>query len=239
MAALDLQEQEQLDAFKAWWDDNRNFVILSVVLLLGGIGGVQAWRSYHSTQSVKASQLFADVRGQVASADPKRINDAAQAVIDKFGSSAYAPRAALLAARIDVRNKDDAQAKVRLQWVQDNAKEDGLKDLARLQLASLLLDEKKYDDALKLVESVPRLNESSKDCLFSKIIGDAAYRFHFCTRPSAFGAMYADLKGDVLVAQGKTEEARAAYQMAYNKMDDKSPYRNLLQMKLDSVGGAK
>ncbi len=212
MATLDLQEQEQVDAFKAWWDDNRRFVILALVIVFGGIGGVQAWRSHHTKQAIKASALFAEVSAQVASKDPKRVNDAAQAVIDKFGSTAFAPRAALIAARTDIDAKDVAQAKVRLQWVLDNAKEDGLKDVARLKLASLLLDEKKYDEALNLLEA---------------------------KHPESFDALYADLKGDVLVAQGKPELARAAYQVAYDKIDEKSTYRNLIQIKLDSVGGPR
>jgi predicted negative regulator of RcsB-dependent stress response len=210
--ALDLQEQEQLDEFKAWWEDNRKFVILAAVILFGGIGGVQAWRSHHVKQSTQASTLFAELGAQVASKDPKRVNDAAQAVIDKFGSSGYAPRAALIAARTDIQEKDVAQAKVRLQWVLDHASEDGLKDLARLKLASLLLDEKNYDQALNLLGA---------------------------KHSDSFDGLYADLKGDVLAAQGKTEEARAAYQLAYAKIDDKSNYRNLIQLKLDSVGGAQ
>jgi predicted negative regulator of RcsB-dependent stress response len=51
--------------------------------------------------------------------------------------------------------------------------------------------------------------------------------------------LYADLKGDVLSAQGKVAEARAAYQQAYDKTDAKSMYRNLIQMKMDGLGSAK
>jgi len=87
-----------------------------------------------------------------------------------------------------------------------------LKDVARLKLASVLLDEKSYAEAMALL--------------------DAAH-------PDSFTGLYADLKGDVLIAQGKNEEARAAYQQAFEKSDAKSPYRNLIQMKLDALGGAK
>jgi len=51
--------------------------------------------------------------------------------------------------------------------------------------------------------------------------------------------LYADLKGDVLSAQGKPGEARAAYQIAYDKTEARSAYRNLIQMKLDALGDGK
>ncbi|MGA8146819.1 MAG: tetratricopeptide repeat protein [Gallionellaceae bacterium] len=212
MATLDLQEQEQVEALKAWWQENGRMVMLSIAVVLVGFAGIQLWRSHQAKQAGEASALFAEVGKQVASKDPKRVNDAAQAVIDRFGSSAYASRAELLAVEANIQAKDIAKAKTQLQWVLDHSKEDALKDLARLKLASLLLDEKNYAEALNLLEA---------------------------KHPESFDALYSDLKGDVLVAQGKTEEAHAAYQVAYDKMDDKSTYRNLIQMKLDSVGGAK
>ena len=83
---------------------------------------------------------------------------------------------------------------------------------AHLKLAAILLDEKNFDGALKLL--------------------DAGH-------PEAYSALYLDARGDVLAAQGKTEEARAAYQQAYEKMDDKYSYRSMVKVKLDALGGAK
>jgi predicted negative regulator of RcsB-dependent stress response len=212
MATLDLQEQEQVDAFKAWWKDNGKMVILALALAVGGFVAVQGWQSYKARQATEAATLYAELTKQVASNDARRINDAAQAVIDKYGSSAYASRAALLAAQANIQAKNPARAKTQLQWVIDHASEDALKDVARLKLTSVLLDEKNYVDALKLLDA---------------------------THPDSFIGLYADLKGDVLSAQGKDQEARAAYQQAFDKTDAKSTYRNLIQMKLDALGGAK
>jgi predicted negative regulator of RcsB-dependent stress response len=212
MATLDLQEQEQVEAFKAWWKDNGKWLLLMLALVLGGFAATKGWQSYKNNQANEAATLFAELNKQVSSNDPKRINDAAAAVIDKYGSSAYAPRAALLAAQANIQAKDVTHAKTQLQWVIDHASEAALKDVARLKLASLLLDEKSYAEALALLDA---------------------------THPDSFTGLYADLKGDVLNAQGKTEEARTAYQQAFEKTDAKSPYRNLIQMKLDALGGAK
>ncbi len=210
MSTLDLQEQEQVDAFKAWWKDNAKSLLLTLAIILGGFATMQGWQAYKSNQSIEAATLFAELGKQVGSGDPKRVNDAAAAVIDSYGSSAYAPRASLLAAQVNLQVKDAARAKTQLQWVIKHTDEEGLKNVARLNLASLLLDQKSYDEALALLDTA---------------------------HPESFDGLYADLKGDVLNAQGKTKEARAAYQLGLGKADAKSAYRNLIQMKLDSIGG--
>jgi len=212
MTTLDLQEQEQIDALKAWWKDNGKWLLLTLALALGGFAAIQGWQAYKSNQAVEAATLFFQLVNQVDSRDPKRINDAAAAVIENYGSSAYAPRASLLAAQVNIQAKDAARAKTQLQWVIKHADEEGLKNVARLNLANVLLDEKSYDEALALLDT---------------------------THPDSFAGSYAELKGDVLNAQGKAGEARAAYQQALGKTDAKSAYHNLIQMKLDMLGGRK
>jgi predicted negative regulator of RcsB-dependent stress response len=209
MSMIDLQEQEQLDALKTWWKDNRKWMMITLILALVAYGAVSYWKFYQSKQAAEASTLYAEVLKQVSSNDPKRINDAVAVLIEKYSSTAYAPRAQLLAVQANTNAKDLARAKTQLEWVISNASENGLKDTARLKLASILLDEKNYTDAMKLL--------------------DAAH-------PDAFIGLFADLKGDVLAAQGKTEEARTAYKLAFEKMDSKSAYRNLIQLKLDGLG---
>ncbi|TAJ78011.1 MAG: tetratricopeptide repeat protein [Gallionellaceae bacterium] len=212
MSTLDLQEQEQVDALKAWWRDNGKWVIGAVVVALLGFAGMQFWKSHQAQQSGEAAKLYAEVEKQTLSNDPKRVNDAVAALVDKFGSSAYAPRAQLLAVQVNIQMKDVTRAKMQLQWVIEHAGETGLQDTARLKLSSILLDEKNFDAALKQLDA---------------------------THPEAFTGLYADLKGDVLSAQGKTEEAKAAYKQALDKIDAKSMYRNLVQLKLDGLGDAK
>jgi predicted negative regulator of RcsB-dependent stress response len=210
MSSLDLQEQEQVDALKAWWKENGKWVIGAIVVGLLGFAGIQFWKSHQAGQAAEAAKLYAEVVKQAGSNDPKRVGDAADALVSRYGSSAYAPRAQLLAAQSSLQARDVVHAKVQLQWVVEHASETGLQDAARLKLASVLLDEKKYDEALKQLDA---------------------------THPEAFTGLYSDLKGDVLSAQGKVAEARAAYQQALDKTDAKSGYRNLIQLKLDGLGG--
>jgi predicted negative regulator of RcsB-dependent stress response len=209
MSMIDTHEQEQLDALKSWWKDNRKWLISALVIALLAYAALTFWKSYHRKQADEASTLYAEVLKQVASNDPKRINDSVAALVEKYSNTAYAPRAQLLAVQTNLQFKDMARAKSQLEWVIAHSSEAGLQDTARLKLSSILLDEKNYAEAMKLLDA---------------------------THPEAFVGLFADLKGDVLAAQGKTEEARAAYKEAFEKMDSKSAYRNLIQLKLDGLG---
>jgi len=212
MAALDLQEQEQIDALKAWWKENGTRLLGLLLAVAVVFAGWRGWQYYQHQQSGEAATLYAGFIKQLESGDVKRVNDAAAAVMNNYPSTAYATRAALLAAQINEHGIDVARAKTQLQWAIDHAVESGLKEVARLRLAAVLLDEKNYDGALNLLET---------------------------KHPASFDGLYADLKGDTLSAQGKVAEAKAAYQMAYDKTDAKSTYRNLIQMKMDALGESK
>jgi predicted negative regulator of RcsB-dependent stress response len=210
--AYDLEEQEQIDAIKGWWNDNGKLVMLVVIGCLLAIAAFQGWRYYRAQQSERAASLYLQLSEAERAGDSKRVRDIAGQVIDRYGSSMYAGMAALAAAKASVATGETDDAKKRLQWAADNAKEEEMRDIARLRLAGVLLDEKKYDDALKL------LNAKSGD---------------------AFALFYADLRGDVLSAQGKAADARAAYQQALEKSDPAGNYRRLVELKIDALGEAK
>lgn len=212
MAALDLQEQEQLDALKAWWKENGNRLLGALLIVVVAMGGWRGWQYYQQEQSGEAATLYAEFTRQLDGNDAKRVNDAAAIVMGSHPASGYAPRAALLAAQVNEQVGELARARTQLQWVIDHAGEEGLKDVARLRLAAVLLDEKNYADAMKLLEA---------------------------KHPASFDGLYADLRGDVLSAQGKNEEARSAYKLAYEKTEAKGAYRSMIQIKMDALGEAK
>lgn len=208
MAAYNPEEQENIEELKSWWSTYGTLVIVVIAAFVTGIGGTQAWNYYQRQQVEQAAELYDSLLQVQGDGDPKKISDAAGLLMEGFSGSGYASRAALISARASLDAGDLQTAKGRLQWVLDNSKEDELKDLVRLHLAAVLLDEKKYDEALRVLET--RHGES-------------------------FDGLYADLKGDVLTAAGKVTEARAAYQMALAKMGGKGTYHNIVQIKLDAL----
>lgn len=211
MPAYDLEEQEQIEDLRAWWATYGKYVSAAVVAAALVVIGVQGWRWYQGTQAEKASALYQAVSQAARAGDLAKAKDPATQIVERFGATAYAPRAALLYAKLLYDAGDKTAAKTQLQWVVDHAGEDELKAIARFRLAQVLLDEKQYDEALKTLD---------------------------VKTDEAFAAIYADLKGDVLAAAGKAPDARTAYQVALAKLDPKSQYRAYVQAKLDALGGA-
>jgi len=209
--AYDLEEQEKLAAIKDWW---RQYGNLLTWLLAAGLAAYAAWTGwnvYQQRQSVQAAQLYEELQRSVKAKDNARTQRAAADLAGKFGGTAYAQMAALVAARSAYDAKDPATAKSRLAWA---SQQDGdhFAAIARIRLAGILLDEKAYDEALKLLDS---------------------------GIPEEFSALAADRRGDVLVAQSKIVEAREAYRKALEKTDERNPGRQLIQMKLDAIGGGE
>jgi predicted negative regulator of RcsB-dependent stress response len=208
--AYDLEEQEQIEALKAWWKHNGRLVILAVLAAALAFAAVSGWRYYKDRQAGQASQLYGELERAVQSSDSKKINEVAGQIVDRYARTAYGPMAALVAAKAAVDAGDLPVAGKHLAWAAEHARDAETEAVARLRLAGVRLDEKQYDEALRLLER---------------------------KYPEAFAGLYADLRGDVLVAQGKLAEARAAYQQALEKLAPEATYRLIVQAKLDGIGG--
>ena len=207
--AYDLQEQEQLEELKSWWNEYGNLVILGATLAVLVVAGFQGWRYYRHSQSLAAVALYEQLEQAERAGDRKKVRDIAGEIVARYGSTPYGAFAALSAARVSFEGGELAEAKSRLTWVVEHARRDEIRDIARLRLAGVLLDEKNYGEALKLVEAKPE---------------------------DTMAGLYADLKGDILLAQGNNADARSAYQLALDRSEAGSPYRATLQLKLDSLG---
>lgn len=209
--ALDLEEQEQVAALKSWWNAYGTMVVAAVAAVSVSLAVYQGWRYYRHNQALAAVTLYEQLDQAERAGDHKKVRSLAGEITGKYGSSIYGAYAALAAARASFESGDLPGARSHLQWVMDNAKEGEVRDLARLRLAGVLLDEKNHAEALKLLDVKP-------------------------VEPMT--ALYADLKGDVLLTQGKRADARAAYQLALDKSEAGSAYRSAIQLKLDSLGEA-
>ena len=207
--AYDLEEQEQIASLKAWWDKYGNLTSWVLIAGLAAYSGFTGWNYYQRSQAAQASALYDEVQNAADAKDNAKVLRAAGDMESKFGSTAYASMSALVAAKTSFDANDIKSAKAQLQWAIEHGG-DEFKAVAKVRLAGLLLDEKAYDEALKVLS------------------GDVA--------PQFAGAV-ADRKGDVLVAQNKLAEARAAYQAALEATDKKNPGRQLIQLKFEAIGG--
>lgn len=212
MAYYDLEEQEQLASLKAWWRQYGALCLGGLALALAGVAGFQGWQWHQEREAGKASAAYADLLKQAEAGERRKAVELAKSLAQDHPKSGYAPIGAFLAARLSFDAGDMMTAREQLQWIVEKGRDEDLKALARYRLAGVLLDEKKHDEALKLLDAKPE---------------------------DPMANLFADLRGDVLAAKGSEAEARAAYQLALEKTDARSPYRNLIQIKIDSLGPAK
>ena len=209
--AYDLEEQEQLATLKAWWKQYGNLTTWLVIAVLAAYSGWSGWKYYQREQASKAALLYEEIVKAVEGKDQTRLARATGDIRDRYARTPYASMGALLAAKSAFDANDLKSAKGYLQWVVDQSSGEEYQAIARLRLAGLLLDEKAYDEGLKLL-SAPF--------------------------PDQFAGLVADRRGDLLFAQNKIEDARAAYQLALEKTEVKNPARQLIQLKLDAIGGS-
>jgi predicted negative regulator of RcsB-dependent stress response len=207
--AYDLEEQEQIANFKAFWNRFGNLISWVLIIALGSYAGYNFWNSHQRGKAAEASGLYDSLADAAQANDNAKVQRMAADIESKYDSTAYAQMAALAAAKTAFDANDLKAAKAQLQWVVDHGN-DEYKSIARLRLSGVLLDEKAYDQALAVLN------------------GDVLPQF---------AAEVADRKGDVLVAQNKLPEARTAYQAALDKMDKKHPGRQIVQIKLEAIGG--
>ena len=220
MATYDLEEQEQIDELKTWWRMYGNLVTAVVLAVALVVVGWQGWNWWQRKQSAEASTIYTALQQAAALNDVKRTRDIAGELIEKYSGTAYAGLGAMVSARAQADGGDVKTARAQLAWAAENAKEDALRELARLRLAALLLDDKAYDEALKQLAVEPG---------------------------ATLAPRYAELRGDVLATQGKGAEARTAYAAALAKLNAlpreqlalHAQYRDIVQAKLESLGGGK
>ncbi len=214
MSAYDLEEQERIAAIKDWWDKWGTWVYAALIAFFLGIAGTQGWKYFQKGQVVEAETLFLSVQKvaqeMAVTKEWKKLSDAATALAEKFPATFYATDVQLMAAKAAFDAGDLAQAKKHLDWVVENGR-DSHQNVAKVRLAALLVDEKKFDDALKMLGTIK---------------GDG------------FASAVSDLKGDIYAAQGRRDEARAAFELAVDKAEQRSPLKQISQAKLDAYGGA-
>lgn len=206
--SLEQTEEEQVEALKNWLRKNGSALILGLALGLAAIGGYRFWADYQGNQSQKASLIYSNLQNYLISGDSARVFEAGRELVKHFSGSPYAALAALGMARMSVENHSLDAAEVHLRWVIKNANQDGLKHIARLRLARVLMAEKKYDEALAL------LNNNTQ---------------------ASYASLYNEVRGDILLAKKQPEQARSAYQQALDTLAEGDRRRTLIEMKMDDL----
>ena len=203
-------EEQQLEALKRWWKENASSLLIGLAVGGFALGG---WKFYHQTQyqhGIEASDMYVSV---VAQAEASAGGAFDSVVVDKlvagYSDTPYAALSALVVAKHEIAAGNIDQAISRLQWAMDNAVEEEVASVAQLRLVRLMLTQKKYDEANKLLSA---------------------------KHSPAFNALYDELKGDMFVARGELEQARIAYDKAIAGSGNANRW---LQLKRQDLGSSK
>lgn len=201
-------DDEKGEEIKQWWRDNGRAVIIGIVFGAALIFSGRYWLNYQTTLAEQASLSYQQLSTFLTEDKKAEADKKMQQLFSEFSSTPYAVFAAFDMAQKAVVVNDNEAAKTYLQWVIDHAELAGHKALAQLRLSKLLLSESKFDLALDLV-----------------------------TQPTSasFSSLFAEVQGDILVAQGKDSDAKAAYQTAMMTLGQGQPRQSILQLKLDDV----
>ncbi len=208
---LDLQEQEQLDELKAFWNKQGNLITWTLVVALGGFAAWNGWNYWQREQGMKAGAMYEDLDRAVAAGDAEKTGRVFADMKERFPSTAFTEQGGLAAAKLQADKGQVDAAKASLTWVAEHGLEEEMRTIARLRLAGLQADSKQLDEALKTLDGA---------------------------KAEGFEALVSDRRGDILMLQGKKDAALAAYQLAYKTMDEKVDYRRLIEAKLVAMGAA-
>ena len=207
---LDLEEQEQLDQFKHFWNRWGNLITGLVTAALLVYAAYNGWQYWQQRQASQAAVLYDTFEKAAREADLPLMTRALSDLQDQYSRTTYTQQAALLAARIHANKGNLPEAEKALQWQIDHGREEGYVALARLRLSALNMETKNLDKAKALIKGQ--------------------------TAPAGFQPLFDDRLGDIAVLQGQPEEAKALFLSAYQGMEAANEYRRIIDIKLATLG---
>lgn len=162
-------------------------------------------------ETAKVQQLMDEAN---ASADNPNALSSVTASADKIVKddidSVQAIQTQFVLAKLAYEKQDYAAAEKALKKVENSkVKDEGLIQVVKLRLADAQLAQNKYDEALKTLSG---------------------------NVDPAFKATVEELRGDIFVAKKDVDSAKKAYQAAWNSLLERKQERQILQIKLESVG---
>lgn len=206
---LDLEEQEQLDQIKHFWAKYGNAISWVLIAVFGSFAAWNGWNYWQRQQAARAGALYEEIDRAAQAKDLARVERALADIQKEYGSTPFAAQGALLAGKALLDGGETAKARAALDWTVTQAKDPAYQAIARLRRAALDLQAGQPDAALQALQAPV---------------------------PASFEPLVADRRGDVLLSQGKTDEAKAQYEAAWKGMGTGTEYRRLVEVKLAALG---
>ena len=210
MATFDLEEQEQIDELKQFWRSYGKLILMVVAAVIVGLGTFKGVEHFKKQESQDASFIFAKIEGAQASGDVEAIRENAAKLLEAHSGTHYAALANLILAKTEFEAGNLDEVIKSLNDALDGSKDPALEELMKLRLAAAYLEKEDYENALNYVS------------------GDVS---------SPFAAQFADMRGDIGYAKGDLVKAREGYAEALSLLGEQDPWRDIIQIKIDSLSG--
>lgn len=202
-------EEQQVEAIRKWWKENGKMFVLGAVLTLGAVLGGRLWIDHRHAQAEAAAAEYEQLLSELGQGNTEAVIKRGAYLIDSYPATPYSDLAALALAKVRAEAGELPAARARLEWVMEHSAQTELRDLARLRLARVHLQEGNTQQALNVLAALTN---------------------------AAFSAVVEELKGDVYVVMGDKAAARTAYQKALDHSRSGGD-TSVLRMKLDDLGG--
>jgi|MGYP000140311068 predicted negative regulator of RcsB-dependent stress response len=201
---------DQGEAVKKWLQDNGSAIVMGLVIAFGGLFGFKQWQNWQDTNRQQASYEFEVMNQQLAQNQLDAAMDNFQILKDDHSKSPYASMAALQMARARLEANQADLAIGLYEYVVENGYPKAMQVVARERLARVLLDQGQPAEALTVLQGADDT--------------------------TGFESRFAEVRGDIQFAQGRNDEAAAAYREALDALEAGAGDRARLVMKLESLG---
>ena len=204
-------EDQQIEALKKWWKENGTSLLLGLGIGIAALLGWREYLDYRTTHSAEASDIYLQVQQQAATSKlDEAYANKANLLRSEYANTPYAAMVSMVQAKNEYEHGDSESALMHLRWAADNSGEIDVQHIAKLRIARILLEQKKFDEAASILQA---------------------------EHPPGFIAGYEELKGDMHVARGEIAQARAAYDKAINASEaGASQWLQLKRQDLGNVG---
>jgi predicted negative regulator of RcsB-dependent stress response len=211
MAFEEYDNYEQSERVQKWLRENGLSIVAGIAIGLVGIFGWQQWRNHQARNESMASQLYKQAQIAQVSGKPEIAAQFTDQLMTDYAKSPYAVFAVSDRAKQQLLAKQLDKAEASLEWAESHAGDPALKSLTQLRIAQVELARDNSAAALSTLDRIPA---------------------------NDYQGLAQELRGDVLVKLGRSDDARKAYKEALSALSEEAPQRGALQMKIDDLAVA-
>lgn len=203
-----IDAHEQSEQARQWLQKNGSSIIMGILLGLAVLLGWQRWQQSSVNHRADAMLKFDDFQAAVDKDDKELAGKLVEDLRKNYGDTPHAALGALELAEMQLKAGQLPEAESSLRFAAEQDESASLKAIAQLRLARLLLSRGEAQKALDAVNAMAA---------------------------ESYVAEREQVRGDALLALGRGDEARKAFDAALAVMDVAAQQRRALQAKRDDV----